>query len=122
MSKIGKSIKKESKSVPIGLGESKRTGIKLLCSKCVFGISVLKSQGPVLWHSMFSCHLQHQHPGWMLVQVLAASLTIHLPANVPSKALKDGPSPWDPAGHVEDQDEAPGFNLTQSWPLWLSEE
>lgn len=33
------------------------------------------------------------------------------------KTSEDGPSMQDPATHLEDQDEAPGFNLT--WPQQL---
>lgn len=42
---------------------------------------------PVLWHSILSLLLQHWHPMWVLVLVLAAPLSLQFPAIVPGKAV-----------------------------------
>lgn len=41
-----------------------------------------------------SLHLDGQHPLWAPDRVPAAPLPIHLPANVPGKALEDVPTAW----------------------------
>lgn len=53
------------------------------------------------------------------VQVPAAPFPIHLRANVPGKALDEGPSVWAPATHMGNYNSVPGswLGLAQSWPL-----
>nr|XP_051697157.1 centromere protein U isoform X4 [Oryctolagus cuniculus] len=68
------------------------------------------NMGPVLWLSRLSFHLQHQHPKWAPVCVLATSLPIQLSAYGLGKQ-------WTPASMYETQKKllAPG----SSSPLFL---
>lgn len=43
------------------------------------------------------------------------SPVIRLPTNVPQKAMEDGPSAWTLASPMGDLNEAPSFDLIQSW-------
>lgn len=56
------------------------------------------------------------HTG-MPAGVVVSLLLIQLPADVPGKAMKDGPSAQATATHVGDSNRAPGFWF-QSGPIW----
>lgn len=72
--------------------------------------------GPVLWRIWLSYSLQCQHPTWATLQVQAAPFLIQLCADVPGKALEDGPTAWAPPALSWQKREkllAPGFSLAQ---------
>lgn len=80
-----------------------------------------RGAGGVRIHSWASVMAQWAElpPVMMLVQVPAALLKIHLPANTHGKALEDGLSTWAPAPVRETGKLlAPDFGLAQSQSLW----
>lgn len=73
-----------------------------------------------LWRSVESHALVTSHIAWVPARVLAATLSIQLPANSLRKVMADSTSVWVPATHVGDTEDAPAFDLTLHWPLHLS--
>lgn len=57
--------------------------------------------------------LQHQHPMWVLVHILAVILPTQLLDKELQKAMEDVPYAWAPATPTWETDEAPGFDLAQ---------
>lgn len=80
----------------------------------------LKTSQTLLWCSTLNNHLQCQHPTWVWIWVLLATLLIQLPTKIPGKAGNYGSGPWDTAIMCETYIKllAPGYSLTQPQPLW----
>lgn len=68
----------------------------------------------VAWQAKLPPSVQHWHPMWAQVQVLAAPFPIKLLVNSLGKIAEGGPITWDPTTDVEAQKKLPAPRF--GWP------
>lgn len=66
--------------------------------------------GPPLWHGGLAIPVSHNS----VVQILPVLFPVYLSANMPRKAMDNGPSSWDPAICVGDLDGVTGYGIVIS--------